>query len=67
MLLNKRLDLDIANTRLKKAHEADREARVRNKHRNMHTFLSTYQYFAIHLSYPAQLKKHTEIFFNGPS
>lgn len=28
MLLNKRLDLDIANTRLRKAHEADREARV---------------------------------------
>uniref|UniRef100_A0A3Q2EE10 Endophilin-B1-like n=1 Tax=Cyprinodon variegatus TaxID=28743 RepID=A0A3Q2EE10_CYPVA len=28
MLLNKRLDLDIAKTRLRKAHEADREARV---------------------------------------
>ncbi|KAF3701010.1 Endophilin-B1 SH3 domain-containing GRB2-like protein B1 [Channa argus] len=27
MLLNKRLDLDIAKTRLKKAHEADQEAR----------------------------------------
>ncbi|XP_074547647.1 endophilin-B1-like [Halichoeres trimaculatus] len=30
MLLNKRLDLDIANTRLRKAHEADREARNLN-------------------------------------
>uniref|UniRef100_A0A3Q3NQA4 Endophilin-B1-like n=1 Tax=Labrus bergylta TaxID=56723 RepID=A0A3Q3NQA4_9LABR len=29
MLVNKRLDLDIANTRLRKAHEADREARVK--------------------------------------
>uniref|UniRef100_A0A3Q2DCN4 Endophilin-B1-like n=1 Tax=Cyprinodon variegatus TaxID=28743 RepID=A0A3Q2DCN4_CYPVA len=28
MLLNKRLDLDIAKTRLRKAHEADREARA---------------------------------------
>lgn len=28
MLLNKRLDLDIANTRLRKAHEADQEASV---------------------------------------
>lgn len=28
MLLNKRLDLDIANTRLRKAHDADQEARV---------------------------------------
>uniref|UniRef100_A0A3B4UF84 Endophilin-B1-like n=1 Tax=Seriola dumerili TaxID=41447 RepID=A0A3B4UF84_SERDU len=28
MLVNKRLDLDIAKTRLRKAHEADREARV---------------------------------------
>ncbi len=28
MLLNKRLDLDIAHTRLRKAHEADHEARV---------------------------------------
>ncbi|XP_020494337.2 endophilin-B1 [Labrus bergylta] len=30
MLVNKRLDLDIANTRLRKAHEADREARNLN-------------------------------------
>ncbi|KAG7238028.1 hypothetical protein INR49_031382 [Caranx melampygus] len=30
MLLNKRLDLDIAKTRLRKAHEADREARNLN-------------------------------------
>ncbi|KAM3595330.1 uncharacterized protein V6R79_021800 [Siganus canaliculatus] len=30
MLLNKRLDLDIANNRLRKAHEADREARNLN-------------------------------------
>lgn len=28
MLLNKRLDLDIAHSRLRKAHEADQEARV---------------------------------------
>lgn len=28
MLVNKRLDLDIAHSRLRKAHEADREARV---------------------------------------
>uniref|UniRef100_A0A3B3X2Y1 BAR domain-containing protein n=1 Tax=Poecilia mexicana TaxID=48701 RepID=A0A3B3X2Y1_9TELE len=28
MLVNKRLDLDVAKTRLRKAHEADREARV---------------------------------------
>lgn len=28
MLVNKRLDLDIAKTRLRKAHEADREGRV---------------------------------------
>lgn len=28
MLLNKRLDLDIAHSRLRKAHEADHEARV---------------------------------------
>lgn len=28
LLVNKRLDLDIAKTRLRKAHEADREARV---------------------------------------
>lgn len=28
MLLNKRLDLDIAKSRLKKAHEAEQEARV---------------------------------------
>lgn len=28
MLLNKRLDLDIAHSRLRKAHEADTEARV---------------------------------------
>ncbi|XP_044022252.1 endophilin-B2-like isoform X2 [Siniperca chuatsi] len=30
MLVNKRLDLDIANTRLRKAHEADQEARNLN-------------------------------------
>lgn len=30
MLVNKRLDLDIAKTRLRKAHEADREARSLN-------------------------------------
>ncbi|XP_041668872.1 endophilin-B1-like [Cheilinus undulatus] len=30
MLVNKRLDLDIAHTRLRKAHEADREARNLN-------------------------------------
>ncbi|XP_051252356.1 endophilin-B1-like isoform X1 [Dicentrarchus labrax] len=30
MLVNKRLDLDIANTRVRKAHEADREARNLN-------------------------------------
>uniref|UniRef100_UPI0037E75901 endophilin-B1-like n=1 Tax=Semicossyphus pulcher TaxID=241346 RepID=UPI0037E75901 len=30
LLVNKRLDLDIANTRLRKAHEADREARSLN-------------------------------------
>lgn len=28
MLVNKRLDLDIAKSRLRKAHEADRETRV---------------------------------------
>ena len=28
MLVNKRLDLDIAKTRVRKAHEADREGRV---------------------------------------
>lgn len=28
MLLNKRLDLDIAKTRLRKAHEAEQESRV---------------------------------------
>uniref|UniRef100_A0A3B3X3J6 BAR domain-containing protein n=1 Tax=Poecilia mexicana TaxID=48701 RepID=A0A3B3X3J6_9TELE len=28
MLVNKRLDLDVAKTRLRKAHEADREARI---------------------------------------
>jgi len=30
MLLNKRLDLDVAKSRLRKAHEADRENRVSN-------------------------------------
>lgn len=28
MLVNKRLDLDIAKTRLRKAHDADQEGRV---------------------------------------
>lgn len=29
LLVNKRLDLDVAKNRLRKAHDADREARVR--------------------------------------
>lgn len=40
MLVNKRLDLDIAITRVRKAHEADREARVsHNVLTLLHTFI----------------------------
>lgn len=44
MLVNKRLDLDIANTRLRKAHEAEREARVSNKVLTFTWPLNTYGY-----------------------
>ncbi|XP_015230746.1 PREDICTED: endophilin-B1-like [Cyprinodon variegatus] len=44
MLLNKRLDLDIAKTRLRKAHEADREARNMNSNPLDEDYLSHVSY-----------------------
>lgn len=53
MLLNKRLDLDIAHSRLRKAHEADSEARVSSeieKHLNVPYRATSDQYF-LHLKH----------------
>ncbi|XP_047200823.1 endophilin-B1-like [Girardinichthys multiradiatus] len=44
MLVNKRLDLDIAKTRLRKAHEADREARNLNANPLEDDYLSQVSY-----------------------
>ncbi|XP_076604952.1 endophilin-B1-like [Chaetodon auriga] len=44
MLVNKRLDLDIAQTRLRKAHEADREARNLNANPLDDDYLSQVSY-----------------------
>ncbi|XP_026147843.1 endophilin-B1-like [Mastacembelus armatus] len=44
MLLNKRLDVDIAKTRLRKAHEADREARDLNANPMEDDYLSQFSY-----------------------
>ncbi|KAM4723402.1 endophilin-B1-like isoform 2-T2 [Anableps anableps] len=44
MLVNKRLDLDIAKTRLRKAHEADREARNLNANPLEEDYLSHVSY-----------------------
>ncbi|XP_026195394.1 endophilin-B1-like [Anabas testudineus] len=44
MLLNKRLDLDIAKTRLRKAHEADRESRNLNANPLEDDYLSHVSY-----------------------
>lgn len=48
MLLNKRLDLDIANNRLRKAHEADQEARVSY---NIMTFIDIETVYTVHISF----------------
>lgn len=55
MLLNKRLDLDIARTRLRKAHEAEQESRVSlfsDYDPNVFTVKSTHQNFSVCVSEP---------------
>ena len=51
MLVNKRLDLDIAIARVRKAHEADREARVSSKI-SSYSMCSSYSMLSFHLFFP---------------